>query len=187
MTGLRALGLAAICCLSLSAVVGCGDSDDSSSDAPRQTGVSLGLRSPAFADGGRISALYTCDGQDISPPLTWNRVPVDAKSVALVMQDADAPGGSFTHWTMWDLSTRSTGLRDGQTPSGAATGRNDFGKTGYSGPCPPKGDAAHRYVFRLHALNAELDLPAGADPDAVTKAVQQHSIASGSTTATYKR
>ena len=185
--GLHGLALAAICGLSLTAVVGCGDSGDSPGTAPRQTGVPLGLRSPAFAEGGRISARYTCDGEDISPPLTWNRVPIDAKSLAMVMQDADAPNGSFTHWTLWDLSTRSTGLSDGQVPSGAAQGRNDFGKTGYAGPCPPKGAAAHRYVFRLHALDAELDLPAGADPDAVTRAVEQHSIASGSTTATYKR
>jgi Raf kinase inhibitor-like YbhB/YbcL family protein len=183
----QAMTLAVICALSLGAAAGCGSSGDSSSSTPRQTGVPLGLRSPAFADGGRISARYTCDGEDISPPLTWNRVPADAKSVALVMQDADAPSGALTHWTMWDLSTRSTGLRDGQVPSGAAEGRNDLGKTGYSGPCPPKGSSAHRYVFRLHALNAELGLPAGADAGAVTRAVEQHSIASGSTTATYKR
>ena len=158
--------LAVICALSLGAAAGCGGSGDSSSPTPRATGVALGLRSPAL-DGGRISARYTCDGENISPPLTWNRVPADAKSVALVMQDADASSGTLnSDWTMWGLSTRSTGLRDGQVPSGTTEGRNDLGKTGYSGPCPPKGAAAHRYVFRLHALDAELDLPAGSDSSA---------------------
>lgn len=185
--GLPRLALAAICGLSLTGIVGCGDSGDSSGTAPRQTGIALGFRSPAFADGGRISSRYTCDGQDISPPLTWNRVPGEAQSLAIVMQDVDAPNGTLTHWTMWNLSPRSTGLRDDEVPSGAAEGRNDFGKTGYAGPCPPKGATAHRYVFRLHALDAELDVPAGADPGAVTRAVEQHSIASGSTSATYAR
>lgn len=185
----RLLRLAWVCAtLALAGAAGCGDeADDSSSTTPRQTGISLGLRSPAFAEAGHIPARFTCDGENVSPPLTWNRVPVEARSLAVIMQDASAPGGDFTHWTLWDLSRRSRGLNAGRIPSGATQGRNGFDEIGYGGPCPPKGDAAHRYIFRLYALNAELGLPEGAGPAAVLEAVGRHAIASGSATGTYGR
>lgn len=179
--------LAALGVLSLLGPAGCGTSGDGSKAMPRETGISLGLRSPAFAEGGRIPARFTCDGEDISPPLTWNRVPVEARSLALVMQDPDAPGGAFTHWTVWDLARRSRGLNAGRLPGDAVEGRNGFGRTGYGGPCPPTGDPAHHYVFRLYALNADLELTAGASPDAVLNAISQHAIASGTATGTYRR
>ena len=183
----RPWALAALCCLGLALPSGCGSDGDETDTTPRQTGISLGLRSPAFAEGGRIPARFTCDGENVSPPLTWNRVPIEARSLAVVMQDPDAPGGAFTHWTLWDLSRRSVGLNADRVPDDALEGRNGFGTTGYSGPCPPEDDPAHRYLFRLYALNADLDLPAGASPGTVMEAITRHSIASGTATGTYGR
>lgn len=182
---MRSWALTALC--GLAGLPGCGSDDGGSSTAPHPTGVSLGLRSPAFVEDGSIPIRYTCDGENLSPPLTWNRVPVEARSLALIMQDPNAPDGAFTHWSLWNLSRASTGVNAGRVPADAIEGRNGFGNTGYGGPCPARGDPVHRYVFHLYALNADLGLPAGASPDTVTETIARHAIASGTTTGTYRR
>ena len=109
------------------------------------------LSSPAFAEGADIPTRHTCDGEDISPRLTWSGVPAGTRSLALVMDDPDAPRGTFTHWVVSDLPPDLTELVEGSTQG--RQGRNSFGRTGYGGPCPPPRDEAHRYRFTLYALD----------------------------------
>lgn len=105
------------------------------------------LSSPAFAQGEPLPARYTCDGRNVSPPLRWTAPPRGAVSLALMVTDPDAPGGAFVHWRLTGIPPATRAL-----PAGSrAGGRNSFGKTGYGGPCPPRGQA-HRYVFELRAL-----------------------------------
>ena len=126
----------------------------------------LELKSPAFKEGGTIPERYTCKGDNISPPLEWTGVPDGAKSFALIMDDPDAPMGTWVHWVIYNIPGSASMLkenipRDSELTSGARQGANSFRWIGYGGPCPPKGPA-HRYVFKLCALDEELDLPAGA-------------------------
>lgn len=125
--------------------------------------MSFSLRSPAFAPNGEIPRRYTCDGDEISPPLEWSGVPPSAKSLALLVDDPDAPDPSapkrvFVHWVVYDLPPTATGLPEGvsekELPAGAHQGLNDNKKRGYGGPCPPVG--RHRYFFKLYALDTVL-------------------------------
>lgn len=166
------------------AFTGCGD-DESGQDAPRTTRTTLGLSSSAFLDGSTIPSRYTCDGEDVSPPLAWTRVPARARSLALLVEDVDA--AAFVHWSVYDLPRGSSGLSTGRVPAGAAEGQNSFGERGYTGPCPPKGEEAHRYRFRLYALDATLGLAPGAPPDAVRRAITQHAVTAGTLTGRYRR
>jgi Raf kinase inhibitor-like YbhB/YbcL family protein len=118
------------------------------------------LTSTAFENGQPIPRRYTCEGEDLSPPLMWSGAPEDAHSLALACDDPDAPGGTFTHWLGWRIDPAMGGVAEGE--SAPSEGENDFGSTGYRGPCPPPGDGAHRYFFRLYALAEEPDLPPGA-------------------------
>jgi len=118
----------------------------------------LALRSPAFAPGGRIPVEHTCDGRNLSPPLRWTAPPAGTRSFALLMDDPDAPGRTFTHWLAWNIPARARSLAAGRPAP--VEGRNDAGRIGYIGPCPPAG--VHRYVFRLYALRAPLRLAQGA-------------------------
>ncbi len=113
------------------------------------------ISSSAFADSQSIPARYTCDGADASPPLTFSDIPSNAKGLALVVDDPDAPSGTFDHWIVWNIPVTMTNVAEGQSPQGVA-GRNGFGKSGYGGPCPPKGE--HRYQFKLYALDATMNL-----------------------------
>ncbi len=182
------VGVLVICAL---VVAGCGAGQGAaktpSTTAPRPTGTTLGLTSTAFVNDSTIPARYTCDGEGVSPPLTWTRVPGRARSLALVVVDPDATGGAFVHWSVWDLSRGSTGLGTGHVPQGAKQGSNSAGSDGYTGPCPPPGDEAHHYVFSVYALDADLGLEAGASPRAVQDAVAQHAIATGTLTGRYRR
>jgi Raf kinase inhibitor-like YbhB/YbcL family protein len=112
------------------------------------------LKSPAFAPGGTIPAEHTCEGADLSPPLEWSGVPEAAASLVVTCVDRDAPRGLFRHWAVCNLSAAATGLAAGERAGDAAI--NDFGRPGYGGPCPPRGDRPHRYVFRVAALSARL-------------------------------
>ena len=148
-------------------------------------------RSGAFVDGGIIPAKYTCQGQDISPPLTWSQPSAGTQSFALIMDDPDAPGGVFTHWVLYNVPSDSRELTEAvpsqaQLPSGALQGRNDFGRIGHGGPCPPPG-RPHRYQFTLYALDQPLDLKAGASKKQVLNAIQGHILAQGQLTGTYQR
>jgi Raf kinase inhibitor-like YbhB/YbcL family protein len=120
----------------------------SGSSAPR----TITVRSAAFAPGATVPRLYTCDGRDISLPLTWSGVPDDATQLSLIMTDRDAPGGNFIHWQLSGMSPRSTELKAGQPPALGNAGTNSFGTTGYRGPCPPHGDKPHHYVITVTAL-----------------------------------
>jgi len=178
----RALLAAAVLCV---AVAACGGG--SSGGSPNRTRTTLLLNSSAFLNGSSIPARYTCDGENSSPPLTWTRVPVRARSLALVMQDTDAPGGAFVHWTVYGLPRGSSGMSPGRIPAGSAEGVNSSGRPGYTGPCPPEGDPAHHYVFTLYALEADPDLPSGASLASVRAAVAEHTVTSGTLTGTYRR
>jgi Raf kinase inhibitor-like YbhB/YbcL family protein len=132
--------------------------------------VAVELTSPAFALGGRIPRRHTCDGDNVSPPLAWSRLPEGTTSVAIVMDDPDAPGVTFTHWTAWGVEPSAGGLEEGARPP--VEGANDFGSVGYRGPCPPRRHGDHRYVFRLYALAAPLALGADATRKELDRAVR---------------
>lgn len=119
------------------------------------------ISSSAFAEGETIPIAHTCSGGDESPPLEWTAPPSGTHSLALVLDDPDAPGGLFTYWLAWGFPATSRGAGPGEPPP--YEGRNDFGTVGYRGPCPPPGHGEHRYRLRLHALGGPLDLAAGSD------------------------
>ena len=128
--------------------------------------MTLQLNTSAFKPGGGIPAKFTCEGSDVSPDLSWNTPPEGTQSFALVVEDPDAPGRTWVHWVLYDLPASERGLpegveSDGTLGSDARQGRNDFGRIGYGGPCPPPGPA-HRYYFRLYALDKRFELRAGA-------------------------
>jgi Raf kinase inhibitor-like YbhB/YbcL family protein len=141
------------------------------------------ITSGAFEEGGTIPARYTCDGRNVSPPLAFAGAPEGAASLALVVDDPDAPVGTFTHWLAWGIDPGAGGLDEGQPAP--REGRNGFGTTGYAGPCPPRG--RHRYFFRLHALDAELELEPEADRDEFDRALAGHVVETAELVAGYER
>lgn len=155
----------------------------------------LTFTAPPFASGTPIPREYTCEGDDVSPALGWTPVPEGTESLALIVDDPDAPGQTFTHWVLFNLPGDTTSLsRDldveaefaGQDPS-PQEGANDFGDIGYGGPCPPPGDGAHRYFFRLYALDTVLDLEQGATKEQVTDAMDGHVLDETTLVGTYER
>ncbi len=142
------------------------------------------LTSPVFNDGGNIPSKYTCDGEDISPPLEISDVPSETETIALVMDDPDAPVGTFTHWVVWNIPKDTTKIEEGKEPQGVQ-GRTDFGKKGYGGPCPPSG--THNYRFKLYALKKRLDLKEGASKKEVEKAMQGSIVEEALLTGKYRR
>ena len=137
------------------------------------------LTSTTFKDGGTIPKRFTCDGDEVSPPLQWSGVPDGARELALLMEDPDAPGGTYVHWVLFKLAPDTDGIAEGAVPSGARQGKNSNGDAEYAGPCPPEDDPPHRYEFVLYALRSPLDLPDGADADDVRSAVSDAAIARG--------
>ncbi|HLZ10369.1 MAG TPA: YbhB/YbcL family Raf kinase inhibitor-like protein [Chloroflexota bacterium] len=153
--------------------------------------VPFALASPAFDQGGAIPRQYTCDGADQSPPLSWSGVPDGTKSVALIVEDPDAPGRTFTHWVLYNIPPEPTVLGAGIAktailPNGARHGRNDFRRGGYGGPCPTRG-SEHRYVFRMFALDAFLNVTPGGAPSEVRAATNGHLLAEAELIGTYGR
>src|SRR5919198_5718311 len=142
------------------------------------------VTSSAFQEGGNIPSKFTCDGSDTSPPLQIAEVPSGAKSLALVVDDPDAPSGLFTHWMVWNISPQTGTVGEGSVPKGVQ-GTNDFGKSGYGGPCPPSG--THRYYFKIFALDRELDLPFGARRGQLDAAMKGHVVAQGELMGRYSR
>jgi Raf kinase inhibitor-like YbhB/YbcL family protein len=137
-----------------------------------------------------IPAEYTCDGQDISPPLNWKNLPPGTKSLTLICDDPDAPVGIWVHWVVFNIPPEESGLAENVRPerelnNGMRQGNNDWRKIGYGGPCPPGG--THRYFFKLYALDTELDLEPGATDKAVLKAMKGHILAEAQLTGKYKR
>ncbi len=143
------------------------------------------LESSAFDNARAIPSRQSCEGEDVSPPLRWMNVPEGTRSLALVVDDPDAPGGVFTHWLAWGLDPAAGGLGEGEPAP--AEGRNDFGTTGYRGPCPPPGHGRHRYVFRLYALDTELELGAGAAKAELEQAIEGHVLTTAELVGTYER
>jgi Raf kinase inhibitor-like YbhB/YbcL family protein len=148
-------------------------------------GVKMKITSSAFSEGGNIPSKFTCDGADTSPALHVEGVPAEAKSLLLIVDDPDALSGLFTHWLAWNIDPRTTEIGEGAAPSGTVQGKNDFGKSGYGGPCPPSG--AHRYYFKIFALDRMLDLKAGAKRGEVDSAMRGHVIAEGEGIGRYAR
>src|SRR5215471_19584835 len=142
------------------------------------------VTSSAFHEGGNIPSKFTCDVSDTSPPLQIAGVPSGAKSLVLIVDDPDAPGGLFTHWLAWNIPPQTGSIAEGIAPRGAQ-GANDFGKSGYRGPCPPLG--THRYSFKIFALDRELELGSGAKRSQVDAAMKGHVIAQGELIGRYAR
>ena len=144
------------------------------------------IRSTAFAEGEEIPRRFTCDGSNIAPPLTWSGIPEGAKSLVLIVDDPDAPGGTFTHWIVFNLAAEDLALSEGATlPAGAGQGVNGFGKPGYGGPCPPGG--RHRYFHRLYALDARLEGLSNPRRKQIDAAMQGHVLTEASLMGTYQR
>jgi Raf kinase inhibitor-like YbhB/YbcL family protein len=143
------------------------------------------LLSPDFSDGGNIPERFTCEGMDVSPTLTIDGVSKETKSLVLVVDDPDAPGGNFTHWLMWNVAPNLTEIVGNKPPPQAVQGVNDFGKNKYSGPCPPPG--IHRYYFKLYALDTTLNLPPKSKRKAVDSAMKGHIIAEATLMGRYAR
>jgi Raf kinase inhibitor-like YbhB/YbcL family protein len=144
----------------------------------------------AFKEGGDIPAEYTCDGRDVSPSLSWKGIPENVKSIALIMDDPDAPVGTFVHWVLFNIPAGTPKLPKGiprnQTlGDGSSQGMTDFGRVGYGGPCPPRG--THRYYFKVYALDTMLDLPPGATKKQLENAMKGHILATGELMGKYER
>ena len=137
----------------------CASKDAPTASRARHSKMSVEVTSPAFHDGGSIPSKYTCDGQNVSPPLKWNTIPEGTKSIALIVDDPDAPRGDWVHWVVYDLPASLRELPERVPPdeeilgNGGRQGTTDFGKIGYGGPCPPGG--THRYFFKIYALDQE--------------------------------
>ena len=143
------------------------------------------LTSPAFATGRPIPRRHTCDGENLSPALSWSAPPPSTHSLALVVDDPDAPIGVFTHWLAWGIDPDTGTLPEGQPAP--VEGRNDFGTVGYRGPCPPRSHGPHRYVFRLYALGADPELAPGAGKPELERALRGQVLGIAELVGTYQR
>ncbi|HYR95450.1 MAG TPA: YbhB/YbcL family Raf kinase inhibitor-like protein [Candidatus Binatus sp.] len=149
------------------------------------------ITSTAFGQGESIPRKHTCDGEDVSPPLAWKDPPPATKSFALICDDPDAPSRTWVHWVLYGVPPTTHALPEGVKPSptledGSRQGRNDFGKTGYGGPCPPRG-GPHRYFFRLYAVDRPIDLPPAATKADVLKAIEGHTLGQAELMGRYAR
>jgi Raf kinase inhibitor-like YbhB/YbcL family protein len=162
-------------------------------DAPvrdEEVSMTVELSSPAFNQAEAIPEKYTCDGDDVSPPLHWQNLPDGTQSLALIVDDPDAPRGTWVHWVLYNLPATASELPENvaagdAAPGGGSQGTSSFRRTGYGGPCPPGG--THRYFFKLYALDTELDLAAGATKEALLAAMEGHVLGQGELMGTYAR
>jgi hypothetical protein len=159
-------------------------------NARMKGGKKMQIVSPAFKNQELIPSKYTCDGANISPPIQWEQVPAGAQSLALIMEDPDAPSGTFFHWVLYDLPPSLTGLpekvpSDKTLANGGKQGTNSYKKIGYGGPCPPNG--THRYYFKLYALDTKLNLDSGMTRDDLLKSIKGHILAEVELIGKYKR
>jgi Raf kinase inhibitor-like YbhB/YbcL family protein len=143
------------------------------------------VESSAFENAQAIPSRHSCEGGDVSPPLRWTNVPEGTRSLVLIVDDPDAPGGVFTHWLAWGLDPTVEGLGEGEPAP--CEGRNDFGTSGYRGPCPPPGHGRHRYVFRLYALDTGVELGAGAPKVELEQAIEGHVLMTAELVGIYER
>lgn len=152
--------------------------------------MALELSSPAFKDGEAIPEKYSCDGEDISPALNWENLPAGTESLALIMDDPDAPGGTWVHWVVYDIPPETTGFPEkisatGELPNGGKQGNNSWKRFGYGGPCPPRG--THRYFFKLYALDSILGLESGITKGRLLRAMEGHVLDQGQLMGTFSR
>jgi len=153
--------------------------------------VPLAVQVPSFGNGGDIPRRYTCEGENVSPTLTWSGIPLGAHSLALIMDDPDAPMGTWTHWVIWNIPMNLDALHAGTAPKevlagGARQGTNDFGRIGYGGPCPPPGKS-HRYFFRLYAIDSIIALKGGASRAELESAMKHHIVSQAEWMGRFKR
>jgi hypothetical protein len=145
----------------------------------------MSISSPAFENNGTVPQKYTCDGSDINPPLKITGIPSSAKSMALIVDDPDAPAGIWVHWLVWNIDPGTPEIKENSVPSGAVQGLNDFRKKDYGGPCPPSG--THRYFFKLYALDKRLDLKSGASKADLEKTMAGHIVGQAELVGLYSR
>lgn len=145
----------------------------------------LRIASPAFPENGLIPSKFTCDGADVSPPLSVVGIPEKTRTLALIVDDPDAPAGTWVHWVVWNIPPGTREIPENSVPEGAIQGTNDFGKQKYGGPCPPSG--THRYFFKLYALDAPLALKPGASKGQVEEAMEGHVLARAERVGVYRR
>ena len=143
------------------------------------------ITSLTFKDSGVLPAKFTCQGEDISPALSWNDLPVGTVSLALIVDDPDAPAGTWTHWTIWNIDPALGGLKENAVPAGASEGLTSWGSAGWQGPCPPRG--THRYYFKLYALDTALSLTPEATVQDLTLAMKEHTLGQAELMATYQK
>ena len=181
-----------ICCLFIEFVLlySCQSKNQSESTIIGGKNMEIKISSPAFEEGGMIPKKYTCDGIDVSPPLTWTSIPEGTKTLALICDDPDAPMGTWIHWVLFNLPANIIEMPENIPPereleNGAKQGMNDFRKIGYGGPCLPGG--THRYYFKIFALDTELNLEAGATKSQLLEAMEGHILGEGQLMARYKR
>ncbi|MEA5113326.1 MAG: YbhB/YbcL family Raf kinase inhibitor-like protein [Geobacteraceae bacterium] len=146
---------------------------------------SVTVSSPTFSYNGSIPSRFTCDGQDTSPPLQFGNVPQAARSLALIMDDPDAPAGTWVHWVAWNIPPGIGEIREGSVPEGMQQGLNSWKRNSYGGPCPPSG--THRYFFKVYALDSTLELPLSTTKSGLEKAMKGHVLGSGELMGTYRR
>ena len=174
-------------------IIGCSARPQPAPVAPTPAAAKEGqlrLISSAFQEGQPIPSQYTCKGVNVSPPLEWGSGPKTAKTITIIADDPDAPGGTWVHWVLYNLPSDNIGLVENLPPTedlkaGGFQGKNDFGKIGYGGPCPPSG--THRYVFKVYAVDTGLDLKAGATKAEVEKAMEGHVVGQTQLVGTYKK
>jgi Raf kinase inhibitor-like YbhB/YbcL family protein len=145
----------------------------------------LEIATSAFEEGDDIPRRHTCDGENVSPQLSFAGIPEETRSLGLIVDDPDAPVGTFDHWLAWGIDPGAGGIAEGE--AAPREGRNGFGVTGYSGPCPPPGHGPHRYFFRLYALDAELDLQRGAARGELERALEGHVLETAELVGRYER
>ncbi len=149
--------------------------------------MTIQVSSPAFSSNGSIPPKYSCAGEDVAPALEWSGVPANARSLALILDDPDAPSGTFTHWLVFDMPAATSSLPEGGVlPAGAQHGRNDFHTNAYGGPCPPAGKP-HHYHFKVFALDQTLAINAGASRKELVDAMSGHILAQGELVGTFAR
>jgi Raf kinase inhibitor-like YbhB/YbcL family protein len=161
------------------------------SSSKGEKAMTLELKSAAFTPGSDIPKKFTCDGPDVSPALSWSELPANTQSISLIMDDPDAPAGTWVHWVLYDLPATMRELpenvpKDRDLKNSARQGSNDFGRIGYGGPCPPPG-RAHRYFFKLYALDAKTNLSPGATKAELERAMKGRILAQGELMGRYKR
>jgi len=143
------------------------------------------IKSSAFQHAERIPLKYTCDGEDINPPLTIEDIPKGTESLVLIVDDPDAPMGVWTHWTLWNIAPKTEEIGEDSVPAGAVEGMTNFKSTGYGGPCPP--DGQHRYFFKLYALDSELELDSSVDAEELEEAMNKHIIEKAELVGVYEK